>query len=129
MIEIGIKIGKTYRTRGGFNVFIDAKSFDSPARIWGHRSEETKTRTICWHESGLLSPPSHSEYDIIVEVVDAPAAPFELGQIVTTKMLGPQMTVENVNGGVISCVWFDARNRLHRDAFDAIALKPVVGMP
>lgn len=49
---------------------------------------------------------------------------FKTGDVVTAKMGGPKMTVEDVRPDkVVKCVWFDQMHTLHRDAFDACALK------
>jgi uncharacterized protein YodC (DUF2158 family) len=52
---------------------------------------------------------------------------FKTGDIVVAKMGGPKMTVEKVNekssGDVVYCSWFDQMFVLHRDGFDACALK------
>lgn len=52
---------------------------------------------------------------------------IKTGDVVTAKMGGPKMTVEQVvektYGDVVRCVWFDQMFVLHRDAFDAVALK------
>jgi uncharacterized protein YodC (DUF2158 family) len=55
---------------------------------------------------------------------------FKTGDVVTAKMGGPKMTVEAVrektHDDVVQCAWFDQMFVLHRDAFDAQALKPAV---
>jgi len=48
---------------------------------------------------------------------------FEEGDTVTRKTGGPMMTVEDIRGDdIVSTVWFDADNHVHRDCFAANTL-------
>lgn len=49
---------------------------------------------------------------------------FELGDVVTLKSGGQRMTVEEVDGDDISCVWFDGATK-KIDQFTPITLKKV----
>jgi len=48
---------------------------------------------------------------------------FSVGDIVQLKSGGQPMTVEEVDGSDISCVWFEGKNA-HRQTFVAATLKP-----
>jgi uncharacterized protein YodC (DUF2158 family) len=50
---------------------------------------------------------------------------FVVGDVVQLKSGGQSMTVEEVDGADVSCVWFDGKNRL-RHTFDAATLKTYV---
>jgi uncharacterized protein YodC (DUF2158 family) len=50
---------------------------------------------------------------------------FVVGDVVQLKSGGQSMTVEEVAGDDISCVWFEGKN-LQRQTFGAGTLKPYV---
>ena len=55
---------------------------------------------------------------------------FEVGDVVTLRSGGPWMTVAQLNGSEIGCVWFDGSGEsLRREYFPAECLKKVVDEP
>lgn len=50
---------------------------------------------------------------------------FYEGQIVGLKSFGPKMTVREVDGENVTCVWFDKEETLHTETFNAGLLKPL----
>ncbi len=49
---------------------------------------------------------------------------FEVGDVVQLKSGSEKMTVEEIEDGEVSCVWF-VENQLQRAAFPSITLKKV----
>jgi uncharacterized protein YodC (DUF2158 family) len=47
---------------------------------------------------------------------------FKVGDQVLLKSGGPTMTIEKIMGTRISCTWFNGKNELSRDVFEAEAL-------
>jgi uncharacterized protein YodC (DUF2158 family) len=47
---------------------------------------------------------------------------FAVGDVVQLNSGGPQMTVEEVKGTVVSCVWFDAKQEQKKATFQAALL-------
>ncbi len=52
--------------------------------------------------------------------------PFEVGDVVMLRSGGPHMTVEQVDGNIVSTVWFDESQHLRRQQFNPCWLKRAV---
>ena len=48
---------------------------------------------------------------------------FQVGDEVFLKSGGKKMTVEEIEGNSVSCVWFDKDNKIDRNTFPAATLK------
>jgi len=53
---------------------------------------------------------------------------FSIGDVVELNSGGPPMSVCGFKGNHVKCIWFDDHNHIQEQEFDALLLRPAIGL-